>query len=48
MTRNIMALAFTAVIGMCSAGVAHAEQLAARSSTTIKNDLNYLIYTPDD
>lgn len=29
MTRNIMALTRTAIIGMCSVGVANAEQLAA-------------------
>ncbi|KQW41308.1 phospholipase [Ensifer sp. Root1252] len=48
MTRNIMALVFAAVCGMCGLGVTHAEQLAARSSASIKNDLNYLMYTPDD
>jgi predicted peptidase len=48
MTRNIMALVFASVCGMCSLGVTHAEQLAARSNASIKNDLNYLMYTPDD
>jgi len=48
MTRNIMALAFAAISGMCSAAVTHAEQLAVRSTTSIKSDLNYLMYTPDD
>ncbi len=48
MTRNFVALVFTAIIATCSAVVAHAEQVAARSSTSIKSDLNYLLYTPDD
>ena len=48
MTQNIMALALTAVIGLFGAGLAHAEQLAAKSSASIKSDLNYLMYTPDD
>ena len=48
MRRNIMGLVFTAIIGTCSATVTHAEQLAARSSTSINSDLNYLLYTPDD
>ncbi|MBD9638741.1 dienelactone hydrolase family protein [Ensifer sp. ENS07] len=48
MTRYNIALVFAAVWGMCSAGVTHAEQLAATSSSNIKNDLNYLMYTPDD
>ena len=48
MTRNILALAITAAIGMCSPGVAHAEQLAATSGVTTKIDLNYLMYTPDE
>ncbi|MFK0276149.1 prolyl oligopeptidase family serine peptidase [Ensifer sp. NPDC090286] len=43
-----MGLVFTAIIGTCSATVTHAEQLAARSSTSINSDLNYLLYTPDD
>jgi predicted peptidase len=47
MTRSIIALIFAAVVGMCNAGVTHAEQLAERSSTSIKNDLNYLMYTPE-
>lgn len=48
MTRYNIALVFAAVWGMCSAGVTHAEQLAATSRSNIKNDLNYLMYTPDD
>lgn len=48
MTRNIMAAVFAIACGMCSAGAMQAEQLAAKSSTSIKSDLNYLIYTPDD
>lgn len=48
MIRNIMALVFAAVCGLCNAGVTHAEQLAARSSSSLKNDLKYLIYMPDD
>ncbi|KQY12488.1 phospholipase [Rhizobium sp. Root73] len=48
MTRNIMVLVFAAVCGLYSAGLTHAEQLAVRSSTSIKNDLSYLMYTPDD
>ncbi|WEZ86094.1 prolyl oligopeptidase family serine peptidase (plasmid) [Rhizobium sp. 32-5/1] len=43
-----MALVFAAVWGLGSVGVTHAEQLAARSATSIKSDLNYLIYTPDN
>ncbi|CAN7638663.1 prolyl oligopeptidase family serine peptidase [Rhizobium sp. LjRoot98] len=43
-----MALVFAAVCGLCSAGVTHAEQVAVRSTTSIKNDLSYLMYTPDD
>ena len=46
MTRNIMALVFAAVCGICSAGVTQAEQLAAKSSTSTTTDLNYLMYTP--
>lgn len=48
MTRNILALVITAAIGMFSPGLAQAEQLAATSDVTTKNDLNYLLYTPDD
>jgi predicted peptidase len=48
MTRNIMALVFTVVIGMCSAGVTHADQMAAKSSASTASNLNYLIYTPED
>ncbi|CAH0342997.1 prolyl oligopeptidase family serine peptidase [Rhizobium sp. CECT 9324] len=47
MTRGIVALVFAAVVGMCNAGVTHAEQSAERSSTSIENDLNYLMYTPE-
>ena len=48
MTRNIMALVFAAVCGLCSAEATHSEQLAAKTGAAIKNDLNYLMYTPDD
>lgn len=47
MAWNIKALALAAIIGMCSAGMAPAEQLAAKSNASMKNDLNYLLYTPD-
>lgn len=48
MTRNIVALVFTAVFGMCSVTVTHGEQLAMRSSASMQSDLNYLMYMPDD
>lgn len=48
MRRNIMAVAFAAVVGMCGAGLAQAEQIKARSNASLETDLNYLMYTPDD
>ncbi len=48
MTRDIMALVVAVVCGLGSAAPTHGEQIAARSGATIANDLNYLMYTPDD
>ena len=48
MRRNIMAVAFAAVVGMSGAGLAQAEQIKARSNASLETDLNYLMYTPDD
>lgn len=47
MNRNIIALAFAIGIAMVS-GVSRAEQVEARSDASIKADLNYLMYTPED
>ena len=48
MTRNIVAWAFTALFGVCSVTVTHADQLGIRSSSSVQSDLQYLMYTPDD
>ncbi len=48
MTREIMALVLAAVLGISSLGMARAEQLAAKSSSKIESDLDYLMYVPDD
>jgi predicted peptidase len=48
MNRNIIALAFAVTIAMVSGGVSRAEQVEARSDASIKTDLNYLMYTPED
>jgi predicted peptidase len=47
MMRSIVALAFAALCAIGSAGVAHAGQSAERSTSSINNDLDYLMYTPD-
>lgn len=47
MTRRILSAALVVTLGMCTFGAAHADQRAMTSTTTVKNDLKYLMYTPD-
>jgi predicted peptidase len=43
----ILSAALVAALGVCTVGVAHAEQVATTSTAAVKSDLNYLMYTPD-
>ncbi|TDK31247.1 alpha/beta fold hydrolase [Rhizobium deserti] len=47
MTGRIVFAALGAALSLCVFSGAHAAQAAATSTTTIKNDLNYLMYTPE-
>lgn len=47
MLRKILPLAAIAVLGLFSPGAANAGQAAFTSTVSVKNDLNYLLYTPD-
>ncbi|WP_105430827.1 MULTISPECIES: alpha/beta fold hydrolase [Neorhizobium] len=46
MTRRILSTALVVALGMCT-GAAHADQIAMTSTATVKNDLKYLMYTPN-
>lgn len=47
MLRKILPLAAVAALGLFNPGAAHAEQVALISTVSVKNDLKYLLYTPD-
>jgi predicted peptidase len=47
MTRRILSTALVAALGLCAPGAAHADQMAMTSTATVKNDLKYLMYTPN-
>ncbi len=47
MLRRILPLAAIAVFGLFNPGAASAEQVALTSTVSVKNDLKYLLYTPD-
>ncbi|MCQ1574948.1 alpha/beta fold hydrolase [Neorhizobium galegae] len=47
MTRRILSAALVAALEMCTPGAAHADQIAMTSAATVKNDLKYLMYTPN-
>lgn len=47
MKQRILSAVLGAALGMYTLGAAHADQVAMTSTATVKNDLNYLIYTPD-
>jgi len=47
MIRRILPAALVAALGMCTLGAAHADQLAMTATATVKNDLKYLMYTPN-
>ncbi|MBD9387909.1 prolyl oligopeptidase family serine peptidase [Agrobacterium sp. AGB01] len=46
MKQKLLAAVLGAALATCALGIAHAEQVAMTSSAPVKNDLNYLIYTP--
>ncbi|OHV76882.1 alpha/beta fold hydrolase [Rhizobium sp. LCM 4573] len=47
MLRKILPLVAIAALGLFIPGAANAGQVALTSSASVKNDLNYLLYTPD-
>ncbi|WP_105402511.1 MULTISPECIES: alpha/beta fold hydrolase [Neorhizobium] len=47
MTRRILSTALVAALAICTLGAAHADQIAMTSTATVKNDLKYLMYTPN-
>lgn len=47
MMRKLLRLILIAGLGLCASSVVRAEQVALTSSASLKNDLKYLIYTPD-
>lgn len=47
MLRGILPLAAIAALGLFDPEAANAEQVALTSTVSVKNELKYLLYTPD-
>lgn len=47
MKKGLLSAVFGAALAASAFGAAMADQVAMTSTATVKNDLNYLIYTPD-